>query len=654
MITTLLITILPTIYFLLLLPKIGIHPQSKYLKITFAWFAGLYCFTLLTFMLSIIYSFFISSILVYALYTSIIIFQILFIFLFANLRSSLVSALHKFKIKNFLSFTTIAIVFFCIWFSYIFYIPHLQITNNVLFTSPIYWDFHWHVGVIQNFVYGDNFPPQNESFAGIPMVYHFFTDFLMAIYSTAGLDIATAVTFTSVLFFFFLLLSFIGISEEFFQSKAIGIITILLFITSGSLHFIHYFYANSHLPLYQIIESIFTNSTHPWKMSFIPGNPFNYTGVMFNLFYYVEERHAVLGIVYLCLALWIIYNRKIFSPAKLLIFGAVLGGFFLWHIFLPLIVIIILSFLLVFDKDKKHTILLLSGLLTMYLFHIGIIKVITNSYSVFNTAMTHYPRINLEFTAERPLRSPIDYIVSVFGYFIYGYGLKIVLIPISLFTLYKINKSLGILLSAGIIPLFIIINVFQISPNGTSENHKLLLPMTVLINIVTAYVLHKAFFAKPAIANKIYGITLLFCLTISGLLELMPFLNSKPIKIYANMSQSHLTSTIQQTTQNNSVFVGTEHREIHLAGRKLFVGESAGPSDSIDDSERKKIVLDIYSATEKRTFCTLTKESNITHVILHNNDVPYKYYYTSLTLIPTLNTNAETVFITDIEKSCNE
>lgn len=651
MITALLITGIPTLLFSMLLPKIGINPKSHSLRIAFAWFAGLYFFSFFAFAFSLLYTLFLSHVLVYAVYTTLIMMQLAFFFLWDDIPNAVRKMIHH--IKN-ISFQSVLLILFCLLFSFIFYIPHLQTINEHIYTSPIYWDFHWHVGIIQNFVYGDNFPPQNESFAGIPMVYHFFTDFIFAMYSIGGLDLTTAVTYCSILFFFFFLIGIIGICEEFFASKFTGFLAIILTITSSSLHYIYYLYENTNLPLYKILENIFTNTIHPWKMSFIPGNPFNYTGVMFNLFYYVEERHVALGILFLLCSLWIIYHRNTFTFTKLLLFGIGMGMFFFWHIFAPLILIIILFSLLLFDNYKKQTGVLLAGLLCTYVLQVGLIKYITMSYPVFNTAMTHYPQLHFQFAAERPLVSIDDYLTSVFGYFFYGYGIKMIIIPLAFFAIYKKYKRLSILFMSGTIPLFIMINTLQISPNGTSENHKLLLPMTVFFNITIAYFLSFYFFKKYKISSILYGLIILLMLTLSGIIELMPFLNSKPTKFYADTSQSSVTNVIRAITPPDAVFVGSEKIEIHLAGRKLFSGDSAGPSDSINMTERKKIITKLYIAKEKNAFCTIANNNKITHIILHDIDIPYKYLHTSLNYTAAINRNNQTVFITDIKRTCNE
>ena len=60
--------------------------------------------------------------------------------------------------------------------------------NGEFFTAPEnnFGDLPFHLGAITSFAFGDNFPPQNPIFAGIPFTYSFLIDFLTAFYLRAG------------------------------------------------------------------------------------------------------------------------------------------------------------------------------------------------------------------------------------------------------------------------------------------------------------------------------------------------------------------------------------------------------------------------------------------------------------------------------------
>jgi hypothetical protein len=53
-------------------------------------------------------------------------------------------------------------------------------------------DLPYHLGIIQGFIRGENFPPEHPEFAGARLTYPFLTDYVAAIYATAGVSIPFA------------------------------------------------------------------------------------------------------------------------------------------------------------------------------------------------------------------------------------------------------------------------------------------------------------------------------------------------------------------------------------------------------------------------------------------------------------------------------
>ncbi len=238
-------------------------------------------------------------------------------------------------------------------FSVFFYKPHLKLENGSIYISPVYWDFKWHAPLVQNFVFGDNYPPENESFSGIPATYHFFWGFETAIYASSGLDLVYGLNYVSILSLFFLLISIIGIGEELFKSFNVGILAAFLTITSSSLRFIDYFSSVSENNLLQIIQGILTNTKHPFLFSFVSSNPYGYNGTMFNMFYFLAERQMVIGVIFLLFFIWLVLNKNKLPNKFLVLIGALMGFYFLWHLFITIIIFCSLLFIFLFDKDKK-------------------------------------------------------------------------------------------------------------------------------------------------------------------------------------------------------------------------------------------------------------------------------------------------------------
>lgn len=619
MLTAILITLLPTLLAAVLLPKIGFTLRSPYLRIALSWFAGLYLFTFLTFFLACFYNNFTTHVLVKATFTSLILVEILLAFFWKDVKQFLISISQTISFK----FINIFLIAFCLIVAYGFLVPNLATKNDKIYTSEIYWDFHWHAAIIQDFAYGDNFPPQNEAFPGIPMAYHFFGDMVMATYEVGGLPLTTSITFASVLFFFFTLITIIGTTEEFFNSKFLGFLAVCFAICSSSGHFIYYIIQNQGESAWQLITGAITNSELPFDTSFIYGNPFHYDGAMFNLFYFLEERHMFITPVFLLLSIWIIVNRNKFSLRMLMILGALMGGFFYWNVFVALMIPLGLLCVLLFDNNRKATLALFIGCIVILGVQYESLKHAIAISDAYSPGLDHYPKFNPSFATVIGNTMPTTFIQNIVGYYFFAYGLKILLVPIGFYLMLKKYKQLTIILLAFAIPTFILINTIQISPSGVGENHKLLLNMNIILDIATAYAMYRLF--SKNFLYKLLAVLCFFLLTASGIIEDAPFFNVHPTSLYADYSPSSMSRTIQNNTFPQATILGRDSKEIQLAGRKIFVGASAGSSVSINMNKRIETFSKIYEQQTTRELCSTIGNNPIDYVELEPSDILYEF-----------------------------
>ena len=58
-------------------------------------------------------------------------------------------------------------------------------------------DLPFHLTVISRFVYGGNFPPEHPSFAGVGFTYPFLTDFVAAMFVSAGAPVRTVIVWST-------------------------------------------------------------------------------------------------------------------------------------------------------------------------------------------------------------------------------------------------------------------------------------------------------------------------------------------------------------------------------------------------------------------------------------------------------------------------
>lgn len=422
-------------------------------------------------------------------------------------------------------------------------------------------------------------------------------------------------------------------AESFFNSKLLGFFAVCLAIASSSLHFIYYFAQHKGEDIYQLIYSILTNTASPFNNSFIFNSPFHYDGVMFNLFYFLEERHLFVAPVFLLFCIWITVNRNNFSLKTLTIFGALMGGFFYWNVFVALMIPLGLLFVLLFDSNRKTTLALLVGCASVVGIQYEWLKHALQVSGVYNPDIANYPRFNYSFATVISNNSAPTTLLAIARYYIFAYGLKVILAPIGFFMIWKKNKHMAIIFLAFTIPIFIVINTLQISPSGVGENHKFLLNMNIILDLAAAYVLLAMF--RKNISFRITAFVFLFFLTISGVIEDVPFINSSPSSIYADYSPTSLSRVIQDYSAPQSVFLGKDTKQIQLAGRKIFVGVSAGDDSSISMAQRETIGAQIYQSNSKASLCQQLGSNPLTYIeypptsVMYSQSIQNHYPYFS-------------------------
>ena len=98
-----------------------------------------------------------------------------------------------------------------------------------------YGDLPFHISVITSFAYGNNFPPEDPTYAGVRFTYPFASDFISAMFLRCGADLRQSMFIEN----FLLAISFIGLVHrwalEMLRHKLAAVITPLIVILSGGL-----------------------------------------------------------------------------------------------------------------------------------------------------------------------------------------------------------------------------------------------------------------------------------------------------------------------------------------------------------------------------------------------------------------------------------
>ena len=98
-----------------------------------------------------------------------------------------------------------------------------------------YGDLPFHISVITSFAYGNNFPPEDPTYAGVRFTYPFISDFVSAMFLRSGADLRQSMFVENYL----LAMSFVGLVHrwalEMLRDKLAALITPLIVILSGGL-----------------------------------------------------------------------------------------------------------------------------------------------------------------------------------------------------------------------------------------------------------------------------------------------------------------------------------------------------------------------------------------------------------------------------------
>jgi hypothetical protein len=96
-----------------------------------------------------------------------------------------------------------------------------------------YGDLPFHISVITRFAYGQNFPPEDPTFAGVRFTYPFITDFISAMFVRAGASLRNAMFIEN----YIISVALVGVLHRFGQrlvrNRTAAIITPLLILLNG-------------------------------------------------------------------------------------------------------------------------------------------------------------------------------------------------------------------------------------------------------------------------------------------------------------------------------------------------------------------------------------------------------------------------------------
>ncbi len=190
------------------------------------------------------------------------------------------------NLKRFSGFGYYAFFLLVFW---LFFNQTMYETSQGIFTggSNNLGDLPFHLGAIFGFTEGNNFPPQNPSFAGARFSYPFIADFVTASFVKLGADVKNAMFLQNLSWAFSLLVVLERLSEKLTGSKIAGRMAPLLLFFSGGLGWVWFF------------KDYWTQSTGLWEFlwhlprDYTIGDQFRWGNSMVVLF--MTQRSLLLG-----------------------------------------------------------------------------------------------------------------------------------------------------------------------------------------------------------------------------------------------------------------------------------------------------------------------------------------------------------------------
>lgn len=457
-------------------------------------------------------------------------------------------------------------------------------SNNV-------FDFAHSIGLMRSMSWGANIPFGSPFFAGLPMFYHFFFNFWTALWEYSGVPAVWAVNIPSILSFAALLIVIYFLPQIVAKQKPlVGWVAALLTVTNSSLTF-----------LYVPIRNLRHLSAYPFA------GPFD--GSTISLFVtlnsFVNQRHLAFS---LALALFLLLAVARERP-KSILWGAVAGTLFLWNMVVFLLLLFSVGVLFLLQKEWKHLLVFtaaalavgilefspLAGFLYKVILRLPSLVAASGGTMVRSWNILEYLWLNLGLLS----------FIAIIGYVVIArkaraYVLPFVVLAVLQFVLAAVGKR-GF--DQKLFSFFII-------------------GLNVLAAVGVGWIWRR---------TKLGAAILLFFITVSGFVDLMPIKNEFAFPLIGKESVP-VISWIRDNTPKDAVFVSYSDMidPVVFAGRKNYFGFFG----NIGWYDRSPQVKQIYAGDVE-----LAMKENIDYILIpkwEKTDFPYKVNTDILKSLPSV------------------
>ncbi len=445
--------------------------------------------------------------------------------------------------------------------------------GQIIAGDRLVWvDWPLHIGMAANFAWGQNFPPQNPTFANYPLVYPFFADFLSGVLWLLSGNIVWAFMIPGIILttaFFWIFVKWVfEISDKSLKSLKLPIGWSALFLSLfwGGLGWFYW------------LQEAFKSETNIIETLLMPPREYTFwseKGLWFFTFLYSEilpQRAFLFGLPIFFLILYLAkkgWDKRDRKATTCFILAGILAGilpFFHTHSFLSLVFLsvtftVLTGLGIILWQPLKQTLLFIKYAFWFFLPFVVL-------------ALIQYPLLKLSFGGW-----PFEFgwLKGNENFFLFWFKNTGFFIPLYFLGLWKggfgnFGKMIGV--SAWI--LFILPNLFRFAPWGY-DNLKILTYWYLIGSVFVASALvwvWQTRLIRPI--GKIIAVLLFFSLTLSGMVEVGRIMDTKRVQIGLWSKQDQeLAENIKAKTPPQAVFLAAaihDHPVVSLAGRKIVIG----------------------------------------------------------------------------------
>lgn len=462
---------------------------------------------------------------------------------------------------------------------------HGDHTGQLFVGSNNIFDFGMSLGLMRSIAWGGNIPIMSPFFAGLPILYHFFFIFWAAVWEYLGVPTVWAVNIPSIFSFTVLLLMIYYFPQIIARQKPfVGWLAVLLTITNSSLTF------------WQIVgkKDIWHLPTYPFAGPF-DGSTIS---IFVTLNNYVNQRHLAFSIATALLLFILAFKKK-----SAFIVGLLTGLLIGWNMVIFVFTIAIISLSYISNRLIKQFFIFLifaTGVGSLFLLPIaGFLMRVPLFLGKLSSSMTRVTDWNI-----------IDYLWQNLGFLplVAGAGLLI---------LTKKYRKAFLPFVVGFFLLCLLATV-----DGRGFEQKTYSFFIIGLNILAAIGIGW-FWRGKKIITKMAVVCVIFILTISGIVDLIPIKNEFAFPL-VNKDMIPLMSWIRQETPKNAVFISYADMidPVVLAGRKNYFGFFG----NIGWYDRSVVVRKVYEGMS-------AKEYGISYILVPKweiSDFPYEITLVSL------------------------